>query len=131
MDGRSRTEPLRYRHLTEAERRAICNGCGGKGGFVPVPDFFFTASCDHHDFKYWQGCTELDREWADHEFHKAMKRDVKERMSLWRRWWGYALAFAYYRAVRRFGKSFFCYAARQRGWEELDREMGGSGNRAT
>ena len=53
-----------------------------------------------------------------------MKRDVKERVPWWRRWWGYALAFAYYRAVRRFGKGFFYYAARQRGWAELDREMG-------
>lgn len=123
-DRRSRPEPLRFRHLTEAERSAICNGCGGKGGFVPVPNFFFTASCDHHDFKYWQGCTDLDRERADREFYLAMKRDVKERLAWWRRWWGYALAFAYYRAVRRFGDEFFHYAAGQRGRVELDREMG-------
>ncbi len=95
-----------------------------EGRFRAGSHFFFTASCDHHDFKYWQGCTELDCEWADHKFYQAMKRDVKERMPWWRRWWGYALAFAYYRAVRRFGKSFFYYAARQRGREELDREMG-------
>ena len=124
MDDRSRAETLRYSHLTEAERRAVCNGCGGKGGIVPVPDFFFTASCDHHDFHYWQGCTEFDRERADRQFYLAMKRDVRWGLEWWRRWWGYTLAFAYYRAVRRAGKRFFYYAARQRGWVELDREMG-------
>lgn len=123
-DERYRAEPLRFRHLKEAERRAVCNGCGGKGGIVPIPDFFFTASCDHHDFNYWQGCKEADRERADREFYLAMKRDVRARLAWWRRWWGYVLAFAYYRAVRRFGRAFFHYAARPRGWGALDREMG-------
>lgn len=32
------------------------NGCGLYARFLNVPDFIFTASCNHHDFNYQRGC---------------------------------------------------------------------------
>ena len=69
---------IRFADLTESQKAFICNGCGPKGGWVPVPDFLFHASCDHHDFNYWLGCTEQDRRKADHEFLTEMLKDAGE-----------------------------------------------------
>lgn len=32
------------------------NGCGLSARFLNVPDFIFTASCNHHDFNFVRGC---------------------------------------------------------------------------
>lgn len=115
---------LRYSDLTEADRKRICNGCGAKGGWLKVPDFFFEADCDHHDFHYWRGGTWAERKKADRQFLAHMLRDAKygawhsrfstasictrlvdptrPRPVLQRL--GYSLlAYAYYLAVRAFG----------------------------
>ena len=39
---------LIYKDLTDTQKQAICNGCGGKGGFINPPEFLFHASCNHH-----------------------------------------------------------------------------------
>ena len=104
---------LRYKDLTDTQKQAICNGCGGKGGFINPPEFLFHASCNHHDFKYWLGCTEDDRKDADEAFYRWMKIDIasakwylKPYYHLW--------AYTYYKAVRLFGKKYFYYANKQR-----------------
>ena len=51
---------LKYRDLTEEQKKFVCNGCGGKSGWINPPEFLFNASCNHHDFLYWRGCTEAD-----------------------------------------------------------------------
>lgn len=100
------------------------NGCGPKGGWVPVPEFIFTASCDHHDFNYWIGYTKEDRKKADKQFYNAMKEDCDElraedglgRILYFRyRYWSWL----YYRAVRMLGGNFFHYAASERTREDI------------
>lgn len=99
------------------QKNIICNGCGPKGGWVPVPDFCFHASCDHHDFNYWLGGSEADREKADHQFLQAMLIDASgdpARISI---------AFTYWMAVRLFGAAFFHYADHERDETDLARAM--------
>lgn len=110
---------MRYRNLTDEQREQICNGCGGKGSVFPIPNFMFEASCDHHDFNYWQGCTEADRLKADYEFYLAMKRDV-QKLSWWRRPYSYSLSWIYFRAVRRFAGKYFHHAEKKKGWNDLN-----------
>ena len=104
---------IRYRDLTEAQKAFICNGCGPKGGKIPVPEFFCHASCDHHDFNYWLGCSILDRLKADLEFYREMIRDagmnpIKQ-----------TIALTYFTAVRIFGPVCFHYAKQQRDEKDL------------
>lgn len=103
---------IRYRDLTEEQKALICNGCGPKGGWVPVPEFFMHANCDHHDFNYWIGCTEKDRNKADRQFYKEARRDAR---------WNpvkLSLALTYFLAVRFFGAVCFHYADKER--DEID-----------
>ena len=104
---------IRYRDLTEEQKDRICNGCGPKGGWVPVPEFFCHASCDHHDFNYWLGCTEEDRRKADHEFLEAMLIDAGSNPAK------QTIAFTYWMAVRLFGAFCFHYADRERDENDL------------
>ena len=104
---------IRYADLTEAQKTLICNGCGPKGGWVPVPDFLFHASCDHHDFNYWLGHTEGDRRKADHQFLVAMLKDAGDDEAL------QTLAITYWLAVRVFGGACFHYAAKERDETDL------------
>ena len=112
-------EKLRYVDLTEPEKTAIVNGCGPKGGNIPVPEFIFTASCDHHDFNYWLGCMEEDRHKADKQFYNAMKEDcdaLKNHRALGRiMYFRYRVwSWLYYKAVRHFGNHYFHYADKER-----------------
>jgi len=101
---------LRYSDLTQVQKDNICNSCGGKGSLIPVPNFLFKASCNQHDFYYWRGGTESDREAADDAFYKYMKIDIAEGTytfvdALWYHTW----ALVYYLAVRQFGDKYFYY----------------------
>lgn len=118
---RIRKGPCRYSNWTDEERSVICNGCGGKGMGALVPDFMFGASCDHHDANYWIGGNEGDRVKADQQFYSELVDDVY-RLAFWR--WPIArfLAWRYYRAVRRFGRTFFHYG-HPRGWHDLEEAM--------
>jgi hypothetical protein len=114
---------IRFGDLVDEEKAAICNGCGGKGGWFNPPDYRFTASCDHHDFQYWLGWREEDRAKADAQFRAAMLRDAR-RAPWWGRWWSQGAAWRYYWAVRICGKKHFHYGLGERTVEDLDREMG-------
>ncbi len=108
---------IRFRDLTPGQINKICNGCGPKGGLVPVPEFFCHASCDHHDFNYWLGCTERDRRKADRQFYREMRRDagwnpIKQ-----------TIALAYYLAVRLRGAPYFHYADKERDENDLARSF--------
>jgi hypothetical protein len=79
---------------------------------VPVPDWCFTASCDHHDFNYALGGLEEGRERADDQFLAAMLADstrARWHLRAWYRFW----ARTYYRAVRRFARPYFRYRDRE------------------
>ncbi|MBE3141820.1 MAG: hypothetical protein IMZ53_14690 [Thermoplasmata archaeon] len=104
---------ISYKDLTKEQEAVICNGCGPKGGWVPVPEFFMHASCDHHDFRYWKGGSETDRKAADLDFLIMMLKDA-----------GYdqvkqSLAFTYWMAVRLFGSVCFHYSDRERDEKDL------------
>ena len=112
---------LRYKDLTDEQKKVICNGCGGKGGWIKPPNFIFKASCNHHDFKYWQGGTEKDREIADKEFYKWMRADIAD--AVWYKQPHYHVwAYLYYLFVRGGGKDYF-YLGEPRGLCELHDEM--------
>lgn len=120
---------IRFRDLTPEQIKCISNGCGGKGSFIPVPQFIFTASCDHHDFNYWLGYREEDRKLADDQFYQAMKNDYKKMLDdkiigrvkyLYYKAWAYI----YYSAVRKYGSSFFSYRSEERTREDLEARCG-------
>jgi hypothetical protein len=119
----SRPMKIRFRHLTEEEKSAICNGCGGKGGRFKPPQYLFSASCDWHDFNYWLGFNEKHRKLADQQFLQAMLSDTKK-ASVWKRWWLKGAAWRYYWLVRLMGKKFFHYGHKERNRDDLDIEMG-------
>ncbi len=52
------------------------NGCGGKGGFVQPPNFFFLADCLHHDYKFYVGGGIKEYLKANWQFYVAMVKDV-------------------------------------------------------
>jgi hypothetical protein len=104
----------KYEELTPEQKKEICNGCGGKGSFITPPHaIFFHASCNHHDYGYWKGCTEKDRLDCDEKFYAAMIEDCKTL-----NWFEYARyrpwAWLYYKAVRAFGGNYFYYAKEKR-----------------
>jgi hypothetical protein len=104
---------LRYRDLTPEQKTKICNGCGGKGGFINPPEFLFHASCNQHDFYYWRGGTETDRKEADDTFYKFMQLDVVVEDNFIKRNYYSLIAFVYYKAVRLFGRKYFNYGKRK------------------
>ena len=103
-----------FEDLTPEELQEICNGCGGKGGFIKPPHrIFFKAACDHHDYGYWKGNTEALRLICDNKFYEAMKQDCKN--LVWYQKLRYQpWCWIYYRAVRSFGKKFFYYGEKPR-----------------
>ena len=113
---------IRYRELTEEQKKFVCNGCGGKSGFINPPEFLFNASCNHHDFLYWRGCTEADREVADKQFYEMMLKDIAEA-----KWYlkphYHIWAYTYYKSVRLIGKKFFYYGDRPKNMVDLISEM--------
>lgn len=115
---------LKYNQLNKHQKEFIANGCGGKGGWINPPEFLFHTSCNHHDFRYWRGCTEEDRKKTDEEFYKWMKKDIQEYKLSFFKILHYKLwAWTYYKAVRFAGKKFFYYASKQKTMEDLVREM--------
>ena len=113
---------LRYRDLTPEQKSFICNGCGSKAGWVPVPEFIFHASCNHHDLLYWIGNTEANRRSADKAFYKYMKIDIAE--AKWYKRPHYMLwAWVYYKAVRTYGSAFFNYSIRKSTMNDLERAI--------
>jgi len=105
---------IRFKDLTDHQRMVICNGCGPKGGIVPVPEFLFHASCDHHDFNYFIGGHRLQRKKADLQFYREMIRDAGG--DRYYRFW----AKCYYMAVRLFGWTCFHWGT-QRDLNDLER----------
>ena len=105
---------VKYKNITLAQKQEICNGCGGKGGFVKPPHkIFFKVSCNHHDYSYWVGGAETDRKKADQGLYSAMIKDCKELP--WFKWLRYRpWCWIYYLGVRVIGRQFFWYSENKR-----------------
>lgn len=99
----------KFRELSEAEKKLICNGCGGKGGWVKPPHGgLFKDECDHHDYNYYLGGTRRARKKADGQLYVAMRERVKTfsglkyfRLLTW--------CYLYYIGVRTCGWKYFNY----------------------
>lgn len=119
-----RRGPLRWKRLTPPQQEraravGLTNGCGPKWKWLPVPEWFFAASCDHHDFNYWLGGTKRDRARADREFYLVMLMDAERATSWAQRWWLRRMAWLYYRSVRTFGGKLFALGD-VKGWADLE-----------
>jgi len=113
---------LRYRDLTPEQKKFICNGCGSKGAFVKVPNFLFLASCNKHDFYYWRGKSQEDRQKADDSFYRWMKKDIAT--AVWyKKPYYHVWAYVYYKAVVIEGREHFSYRDSYKTVEDLIREM--------
>jgi len=107
-------EHVKFEDLTKAEKKDICNGCGGKGGWIKPPlAAFFKTDCDHHDYGYWKGNTEAHRKQCDKKLKESMKKDCDKlpwyKQPLYRPW-----CYLYYRGVRVVGADYFYYGKIQR-----------------
>jgi len=102
---------VKYEDLTDIDKAILgLNGCGSKS--FRVPNFFFEADCNHHDYGYWIGCTEADRKICDDKFYEAMKRDVARLP--WYKKFHYITAYIFYLAVRLNGSRYFWYGDEKR-----------------
>jgi hypothetical protein len=102
----------KFRELTAAEIKKVCNGCGAKGGWIKPPDFIYEDSCQHHDYNYYLGFTEEHRKKADKQFYEDMRRQIKE-VNILRRPALHVVAYGYYRAVRWYGEDSFYYGDKE------------------
>jgi len=105
---------MKYKDLSLEQKKEICNGCGGKGGWIKPPHAaFFNTSCNRHDFSYWRGCTEENRLKADMGLYRSMITDCQSlgwfQYLRYRPW-----CWAYYQGVRISGKKYFYYADEKR-----------------
>jgi len=115
---------LRYSDLTNEQKKFICNGCGGKGGWVKPPNFIFKASCNQHDFYYWRGYTEEDKKRCDKKFYELTKEDIDDaNVNTIKSWYYHTWAYAYYKFVRAFGKKYFYYGTKSKTLDSLINEM--------
>jgi hypothetical protein len=114
---------LKYKDLSQEEKKLICNGCGGKGGWIKPPNFLFKASCSHHDFLYFRGHNKKDRLKADYRFLKYMLVDVMSIENALKRILAFFTAFIYFFAVRLCGAKFFYYGENYRNRYDLEKIM--------
>ena len=102
--------PEGYKKLSPIEKGRICNGCGAKGGFG-VPSTFYgldmTEACQVHDYMYFIGRTNADKEEADRTFLNNLNRIIEARSYFFLKPMRYARAKEYYLAVKYFGGSAF------------------------
>ena len=113
---------LKYSDLTRNQKRFICNSCGNKGGYIKPPNFIFKASCNHHDFYYWRGCTKEDFKEANREFYNLMKKDIEE-VEFYKKAYYHVWAFSYFKAVEFVGKKYFNFSDKQKTLEDLKKEI--------
>ena len=104
---------VKYEDLPRECKKEICNGCGGKGGWVKPPHrIFFKTSCNHHDYGYACGGTEEDRKQGDLMLLNFMFYDCSF-LPWWRKVRYLPWCFVYYFSVRAFGGKYFYYGTKR------------------
>lgn len=98
-----------YDNLTDEQRAAVQNGCGGKGGsFRPLHWFDLQPICNRHDYLYSVGTSWDDRLEADNYLLTAiLGLGAHMRWYNPKKWYYNFQAHVYYNAVRMFGAEFF------------------------
>jgi len=98
-----------FENLTPEEISEICNGCGGKGGWITPPHaLFWENECNHHDYGYWKGGDKKQRKLCDDKFRYAMIRACSKLP--WYKWLRYRpWCELYYIGVRTCGSKYFNY----------------------
>ena len=112
---------IRFRHLSDKQKGVICNGCGGKGGFVKPPYAeVFKRLCDHHDFNYFLGFTFSDKAKADYQLLNAMLYEIwlggmlsEKSFRLFKRVYLSCWTFLYYLAISVCGHKFFYFGEKE------------------
>jgi len=105
--------PVPWEELTEEQISDLCNGCGGKGGWIKPPHrIFFKTSCNHHDYGYWCGGTEEDRQDDDAKLKEAMTKDCA-RLPWWKQLRYRPWCLLYYVSVRIRGSYYFYYGEKR------------------
>lgn len=109
--------------LTNAQKKLLSNGCGGKGGFFKPPKYIFEHNCIDHDVRYWIGGVEKSREKADKIYYQDMLISIKHHRDNgifggFKHWWLRGVAWRYFKAVRFFGAKYFNYGI-EKTYEDL------------
>jgi len=86
----------KFNTLTPMQRLRFGNGC------TFVPDFIFTASCQHHDFNYCRGGNVLDKLQSDLDMCRYMWADSHKL-------WHYAVAVLYFMGLTFLPISYFFF----------------------
>lgn len=113
-------DDFRFDNLSPSARALICNGAGPKGLGWLIPDLWFKAAADRHDFDYWQGGNLSDKVRADVRFWGNSLLGLLEL-----RWYqmpaGLVLAHIYFLAVSLLGwfAWHWCRHAHRRSWSDL------------
>lgn len=87
-----------------------------------IPEFIFTQMCKKHDLSYFIGGSEKIRKYADEIFYDEMKKAIDD-VVYWSRWFYYSMAWLYYKAVRKKGKSSWSLRERPLTLQELKLEV--------
>jgi len=95
---------VRYSQLTDDEKKIVCNGCGTKLTYKIIPDLFFEADCNQHDFYYKRGGDAFDRMEADVMFYAHMLKSINDKYAHWyQKIFAFSIATVYFIVVRVLG----------------------------
>lgn len=110
--------PLSYLEASQEEKDAVCNGCGSKGigGYI-VPDTLWglsiTDDCNVHDWMYYSGKTQADKDHADNVFYCNVCERIDE-SSMWFKPMRKIRAKLYYFMVSKWGDDAFWHGKENR-----------------
>ncbi len=118
-------DDLEAKHITFLIKNGVCNGCGGAGnkihqrlirwflGFLlsKLRAVFVEASCNIHDFTYWQGGDNKRRKECDQWFFYTILNDIQKYIKDPWLFSGYViLALVFYTSVRLLGWAYFNFS---------------------
>lgn len=99
----------KYWALSDEQKKAICNGCGAKGAWYNflIPGGVFKHPCNIHDYDYYMGETQEDKDIADRRFIQNMKRIVESTNNPLLKKYRAFKSKGFFKAVKDFGDEAF------------------------
>ena len=111
-----------YDTLTDEQREYfltyIWNGVGSRDFSVTPPQLIFRGPSAYHDFAYWLGGTEEDRNKADKQFLIDELDQVRREKHITQKPFYFMMAYVYYLGLAAIGKKAFEYGGPRTNWEE-------------